>query len=486
MIKVIPSDSFDYGTPAASLVDLHSRGIDKDWMHKRAAVQFNVMKDLRPERGYSFLHLIDMGSMEAYGMNRNADAFNEKAGSFTLANPKASTPKVTELGGGLEEFHPTFSKYAHVYKHHKNKDPKKAIGEVKAAAYNKEMKRGELIIKVPHGHEWDSDLEKMANGKDIPFSMACKVPYDICTNCGNRAPSRDQYCDCLKNHMSEILKCGSQIGAINDRPLFFDISKVFKPADRIAYSLQKVAEDLYNPIGGAALAELLEVSAPSAILLDGSTLVTRKQAAANKLAEIEKRVEGAAQGKHNTHLKKMTGACAHKEIPVSAMAACKAAGLNASLNALGNARICLCPRDFFELMMEEKFASVSDDIPTVEGMLPGLFQRLLESGEANDCVLDTTYDVKYASVPRYLQNVTESLAKDHSLGESESDYRLRLSVIRGESPKLSSETVKRASVSKSASLLAKEYAKYLIAFSTQNGDSETCDTLTVMRNYLTF
>jgi hypothetical protein len=73
-----------------------------------------------------------------------------------------------KLAGGLEEFHPTFMR-GHVFKHHQNTDPAKSIGVIKAAAYNPEMHRGELIIKVPHGAEWDADLQKMANGSSPAF-----------------------------------------------------------------------------------------------------------------------------------------------------------------------------------------------------------------------------------------------------------------------------------------------------------------------------
>jgi hypothetical protein len=174
MIKVIGTDSFNFDAPAASLVDVHSRGVDKTWMTKRAAVLVEEIKSIKPEAGHSYIHLISLGAGEFTGANRNGDWFNEKAGEYEFSDPKPGKDKIIKLAGGLEEYHPTFMR-GHVFKHHKNTDPKQNIGEIKAAAYNPEMHRGELIIKVPHGQEWDSDLQKMANGTSPAFSMACKV-----------------------------------------------------------------------------------------------------------------------------------------------------------------------------------------------------------------------------------------------------------------------------------------------------------------------
>ena len=187
MIKVVNPESFNFDSPIAQLMDVHSRGLDKDWMVKRAAVLTQEMKDIKPESGYSYIHLISLGAGEFTSNNRNGDWWNEKAGEFELPEPKEGIPKIIKLGGGLVEFHPTFMQ-GHVFKHHRNSDPKLAIGEIKAAAYNHDMHRGELIIKVPHGKEWDADLEKMAEGKQTSFSMAAKEPSDRCSICGNVSP----------------------------------------------------------------------------------------------------------------------------------------------------------------------------------------------------------------------------------------------------------------------------------------------------------
>lgn len=481
MIKVIPPGSFDFGMPIASLVDIHSRGVDRAWMVKRASVLTKEIQQIRAEPDRSVLHLISLGAQEAYGCNRNGDGFNEKAAEFELSDPKEGCPKVIRLDAGLVHYHPTFTKNAHVFKHHKNDDPAKKIGDVLFEAYNHEMKRGELLIRVPHDKEWLPDLEKLANGQDIPFSMACKVPYDICTACGNKARTRAEYCDHLTNHMTDITKTGHQIFAVNDRPNFFDISKVLKPADRIAYSLQKVAE---APVGGAILAERYGVVAPRRLLSVAGILPTRKLAAAQKLAAIEKLVEGLARGQDNGHIKELIPASPCGNIPSDEMEVLKSVQLGTALQALSDAKICLSVRDFLHLVMGPQSGSIAGDIPMVEGMLPGIHGRLLDSGEAEECVADTAYDPSRTSVPRQLKEAAGRLAIDHSLAEELVRKRAQLNTIRGSAPRFSMpQLLKHAAVSKPA-YLAREYAKYQLAF-LRDADDELLSGLTVLRNYLT-
>lgn len=489
MIKVIPSGSFNYDHPVAQLVDVHSRGVDSAWIEKRAAAMSEAIKSIRPEPGHAFIHLIDMGAQEAYGPNRNGDGFNEKCAEFELYKPKPNTPKIIKLAGGLQEYHPTFMKYAHVYKHHQNKDPKKSIGSVKAAAYNQDMRRGELIIKVPTNHpDWRDDIEKLASGRDIPFSMACKVAYDICSNCGNRAKTRGEYCDHLRDHMSETEKTGHLNFAINDQPNFFDISKVFKPADRIAWSLQKVAS-ICN-VGGAELAEQLGLGEPDFIENVGvSPLVlpyklSLKMAAARKLAEIEKKIEVSAKSDDNKHLAVQSKACPSCKVDDKSMSRLKSASLPGVLHALKEAQICLSPRDFFKLAMANKFDShVDSEIANVEKLLPGLHKQAEEKGETQNLASDSSYDSESGFITREIRELIEKLAEDHSLADAPASKRLRMSVIRGVQPRMK-ESEKTAAVSKQAEFLAKEYVKYQISFATSQKDS--CSNLTALMNHLTF
>ncbi len=232
MNKIIHSGSWDFDAPAVQLIDIHSRGVDSSWMQKRAAALGPEISQIRAEPGRTQLHLIAMGTTESFGPNRNADGFRRNE---------------------LMRKHATFVTNGNVFKNHANKDPKRASGTIKYSAFNPTMDRVELVIAVDN-NKWATELEKLASGEDLPFSMACKVAFDECNICKNQAPSRKQYCQCMKKMAGQILSDGRQVYVDNPNPNFFDLSGVFRPADRIAYHLQKVASA--GVVTGADLAEL--------------------------------------------------------------------------------------------------------------------------------------------------------------------------------------------------------------------------------------
>lgn len=492
MIKVVPPGSFDFHAPVASLMDVYSHGVDRPWMQKRGAVLSDAIRGIRSEKDAAFIHLISMGAMEYYGSNRNGDGFNEKQGTFEFPEPKSGVNRLYQMAGGLIEYHPTFMKRGFVYKHHQNTDPMKKIGMIHAESYNPEMHRGELIIKVPLSekkaeemgcipHPWAEKVAKMADGKDIPFSMACKVAFDVCTICGNQARNRAEYCKHAADHLGEITKQGHLICVINDAPGFFDISDVFKPADRIAYSLRKVAADL--AIGGAALAEELGVTLPDYMLDFSSKYGAAKLAIARKLAEIEKQVDAIALAKHNPHIKQLIPGTPSGRIPAETMGVLKGARLDEALGALGESGILLSPQDFFELVTGAKTASVTGDISVVPEVLPGFYNRLLSSGEIDECAADSAYDSSNTAIPRRVKEAVLQIEKDHSQFAECAEYRARKSVVCDQAPTFKTASVKQAALSASSSLLAKEYAKYQLSFAREATGNLT-NGLTVLQNYL--
>lgn len=167
MIKVIDAGSQDYGVPAASLVKVANRqlrGIDLQEFEKRASDTLTqqiqkIASQLHNDE--PLIHLIAMGATEDYGANRNADGFTRDT---------------------CRQHHGTFKKFAHFYRDHKNKDPKKCYGHVKFATWNEPMKRVELLVALNGskaaadrngGLIADRELEKLSSGKEIPVSMAC-------------------------------------------------------------------------------------------------------------------------------------------------------------------------------------------------------------------------------------------------------------------------------------------------------------------------
>jgi hypothetical protein len=94
----------------------------------------------------------------------------------------------------------------------------------------------------------------------------CKVPFDICSICGNKAPTRKQYCEHLKYYMARIVpELGKPAFAFNHQPRFFDISQVLIGADRIAKTHMKVASSGIVYPSSAWLAEKMAESKEAAM-----------------------------------------------------------------------------------------------------------------------------------------------------------------------------------------------------------------------------
>ena len=181
-----------------------------------SCVTENLLRDNLPDDKNFMVHLIAMGDGETYGQNRNGDFWPKEAN---------------------QKYHNTFVSHGHFFREHNNRDPKKALGIVKASAYNPEMKRIELVI---HGDKEKAEEEYglAKEGKALSFSMSARVPYDICNVCDNKATKSANYCEHLKNRMNQFVPEFQKFAyAINDKPTFFDISRVANPADRIAHYL---------------------------------------------------------------------------------------------------------------------------------------------------------------------------------------------------------------------------------------------------------
>lgn len=201
VITVLELDSKDGGlTKIASKSPEYSEAL-KDYIN-----------NLTGKPGKTYLLSNAMGAGEYYGSNRNGDYFPVKA---------------------LKEYHKTFEVLAKIYKHHQNKNPENSYGKVLFSNYNDKMHRVELILELDDAKAQDI-VKEIKQGKLHALSMGSRVPYDICCICGNKAKSRNEYCDHLKKQLSKILPDGRKVYAINTQPKFFDISIVTIPADATA------------------------------------------------------------------------------------------------------------------------------------------------------------------------------------------------------------------------------------------------------------
>jgi len=230
-----------------------------------------ALSSLVPDKDHFAIHLVAMGDQETYGHNKNGDGFPKEA---------------------LVKYHDTFVKNGHFFREHKNRNADtQGIGIVKASAYNDKMRRVEIVV---HGHikKAEEEFEMARDGKPLSFSMSCRVPYDICSICNNKAKSASAYCDHLKRNMGRYMDGHEKYAfAINDKPTFFDISRVKNPADRIAHFISykfgegdmAKAASFDAPISGEDWARFYGVDlSPELPLLDSSRLAILEKLAAEE------------------------------------------------------------------------------------------------------------------------------------------------------------------------------------------------------------
>lgn len=240
------------------------------------------IQTVEPTPGRTIVLVIGLGSFEYYGLNRNGDGFNEVPFKPGCSNGPGRDAWVQE-DECIQHHYKTYEQ-GNVFRHHVNKDPKRAVGRILKAFWNPFMHRVEVLEDIDNAKAPDL-VEQIADGEFPAKSMGCRIKFDVCTKCGNMAPTRKQYCDHLKFQMNWLEpNTGIRYGALNPSPRFFDSSWVIRPADRTGYMLKKVAS-VYE-VQGFNSSELGE-------LVDD---LNAKSAAAKKLAVIDKVVRGYPAG----------------------------------------------------------------------------------------------------------------------------------------------------------------------------------------------
>lgn len=158
---------------------------------------------------YLWIRIVSAG--EFYGSNKNADYFPE-----------------TELMESFETFNE-----AHPFKNHENKNVENAIGKIISVRWNPVMKCVELLkaIDKKRAPEVARGYEK---GYLTDVSMGCKVPYTVCSICGNKARKRSEFCDHVKYYRNQLMSTGERVYEINYSPRFHDSSTVLNGAERVA------------------------------------------------------------------------------------------------------------------------------------------------------------------------------------------------------------------------------------------------------------
>jgi hypothetical protein len=481
MVKIVSPSGWDgLEGPHASLVKVPGsglRGHDRGSFIKRAGASSNVflpyLDSIKVAKDEQLVHLIALGASEAYGPNRNGDAFSEKT---------------------CQDCHDTFVKFARWYRNHKNKDPQHSYGIIKLSAYNPLMRRIELLVALNAeksaadrngGHVADKELAKLARGDDLAVSMACRVPYDVCSWCGNKARTRDEYCKsasckaggCADN-LTKLVKVGNDTHLVhvkNPGPLvWFDMSDVYRPADRICYGgradyFDKAASDGgFMGVGGAKLAEDLGVTAPLSVVLAQDALLPGEWP--SHLAEQVKLAHALADVERHDVLRLHPDTRRAFAADVQPPLARNLEGVDvgepgsvkmaAFLGALADRKIILPLRDFAALT---KRAQLCDDAASC---LRGAYRRMIDDGTLGRRVADNAYAPAEKLASAKVREFAGRHASIYSLHKDAVDHRIRLSALRGcRTPGLNSTiwNEKKAHDSPLAEGLARDYALYKLA-----------------------
>lgn len=263
---------FDNGEMLSSLIETDG-GVKKA---SSDVISRDIIEQFRPKSASAFLvHLIAMGDSDYYGANKNSDWFGTDQ---------------------MDKRAHTFVDYGHVFREHRNRNYEvNGIGTIKYAARNKNVRRTELIIEMDRDKA-PEEYELAKEAKELNFSMSCRIPYDVCSCCGNKSANFAGYCDCLRYSRGQYMPAFQKYAyMINVDPTFFDISRVVNPADRIARHLEYMFHDSTEKAAASCLGVPSVIAAEAeGVELPEEPLSISEQLVLGELADAEQYTKAAA------------------------------------------------------------------------------------------------------------------------------------------------------------------------------------------------
>lgn len=427
---------------------------------KQASTIFHMeYEQLKPPKGMTGIHLVALGDSEAYPMNRNGDLFPKEA---------------------CEKYYDTFVKHGHVFEHHRNKDPKKAIGSIKAAAYNPDMHRIELYIWADNEKAHDH-LERLEKTGEVPFSMACRVPSDRCSVCGaiRKCSGDSSECDHIKYSLGKIAEDGTQIGTYNDEPTWFDISFVGRPADRIAWNL-KVASAMPEELtinSSVKQAQIEGYTLPDDLAIE-SDLAKDKHRIMKKLAESYSKLKSWLSGetspanskeRYTYELRKLGGAT----LDDAQLSSLREMDPSDAFGALGNAGVVMDAGSFFKYAFGPDYHIVEKYVPFVEKAACEVVKEAVDTSSCAEFCNCSKYDPAVRNIlskplPSDLMFAMSKSAAARGFGLDDAVSSVLSAVAMDQAPSFvpcgTEKTAEACGVDPNvARKLAKKYAMYKIA-----------------------
>jgi hypothetical protein len=317
------------------------------------------------------------------------------------------------------------------------------------------------------------------------ISHNCQVPFDICMACGNKAKTRAEYCgpeQCTKyggckDNLGKTFEDGFTLCVDNPNPKFFDISHVYRPADRIAYVLGTVkqAADYENLMKEAAehygeqrssnyLAERLGVTPPIWLMADNpwsDPRIVNQLKVANELIQLEADTANQAptpqDSAFNVALRPETVNC-----PDVVTGPYKLAHVTSALAAAN----CMLPLGtFLTLLTGDYTPKTAAAVDAVAARLPGVYTRLADDPRLEEDLRTNPY-LPTGPIPRKIKHWVTKNAAYWSMSRPRVVERLQRAVIRGMHTPQPRRTMLKVATLDNAEQLAKQYALYQLGFLT--------------------
>lgn len=409
--------------PAAAIIPEFRGALDRQSLKKRASIFDAEYDKFERKPKHTYIHLISVAAGEHYGPNSRADFYNGESYKHDFPCPEKGGPSFVILKPGLSATHnKTFMEHGGVYtEHFSSLDGAEPQGYIVKAAINPEMKRGELIIGV-ETDKWADDIHKLELGTPLKFSIGASAPYDICSVCGHVTTTEDGHCDHYKQMPGEFLADGSQVYVISDNCLFHDISRVKNPAEKIAFSIRKVA----SGTGARFSEQAVGPANPSVIrALCKSASAKARFDTLLKLAAIEKEITAQATAgtldpilmKLLTKWRKLRGTGHSKKASCCISQFLDRATPDQVINACHSHGYIMTPTEFVDLMLPETDRiTYGIDGESISHCLPGMLSDILHSTEADNFCNDTTYE---CATPCHKTTESEigRYCEEHSIGD---------------------------------------------------------------------
>ena len=255
--------------------------------------------------------------------------------------------------------------------------------------------------------------------------MAAKLPYDICSVCGHRRtkPGREYTCKHVNDELTKVYPDGRQVYALNLEPKFFDISEVWKPADRTAYVLRKVAS-AQSP-AQYPIRKIANYITPRL-----QKLAWDKIALINKLSELEKRVEGELTGSvKDGKIDNIRRGVTSVMLPDNVLESLSELPRSTAYASLADKGIVLRPEEFLKVNDLKDKVSMENLSPLIQG----IFSKMNGRKDLEEFCPERDFDLD--SVPEYskVSRIFSPFVGTRSVLRRPTIKRITILVMRGDS-----------------------------------------------------